>query len=312
MNVLSSKILLPAIKILLANKIQKIASEVGTTAQNLPSYPDTDRSNPSNLTNCPGATIPLKRVKNVTRVWYVSAIAFHDASAEQHTPLYRAQAIASSLYKALQEGTDQVIQPDQHNSTTNTSRSLTTSQFLCKIWKNSTTWVTFPGWIHWQLSPTGVTEWLNLLQAEELTLLSAPSNLPTLNAADLPFHVFHTHARCCSLLRAAQRSHWLSPSTTPSLSVQPAGDRPFHSAEWQLILSLIDAIDEIGLHASNQPLMQRQAQHLSTSFQQFHAQCRLDNLSETGELRWGLVTATQRVLRLLLEERLGLEAPTSL
>lgn len=326
MNKPSFEILLPAIRILLANKIQKAAFEVRKITANENFAPDRGEFQRLKFTNDAREPIPLQRVKTITRVWYVSAIAFQVAGGQQQESLELAKAITSKLTESEsdEQGID-VEQNDQAIATANTSRSITTSQFLIEIWINSTIWVTFPGWIYWQISHAGLAAWLQTILHTDLSL-AARSTLPKLTArqrvaiADLPLSIFQTHARCCSLLLSAHRQGWIEVeenAATPlsiltPLSWQTNRDRFAldHPAEWALAMTLIDAIDEVSLKGTHLPSMKRQANQISAAFEFFQAQCPLGERNR--DVRLGLVAATQRVLNLVLTEGLGVEAPRSL
>jgi DALR anticodon binding domain len=322
------EILLPAIRILLANKIQKAAFEVWKIIANEGFAPDRTQLQRLRFTNHAEGGIPLQRVKTITRVWYVSAIAFQAAGGQRQVPLKLAQAITSVLLESEndEQGTD-FDQGDQDIATANTSRSILTSQFFIEIWINSTIWVTFPGWIYWQISNAGLAAWLQTILHTDLSLpAAAHQTKPNATAqqqivtnADLPFSIFQTHARCCSLLRSAHRQGWIELSeTAPALTIltplswQTHSDRFIldHPAEWELAMALVDAIDEISLKATQMASMRRQAQRVSDAFESFQAQCPL--IGANRDVRLGLVAATQRILRLVLEDGLKVDAPRAL
>ncbi|MGP1382621.1 MAG: DALR anticodon-binding domain-containing protein [Thainema sp.] len=88
-----------------------------------------------------------------------------------------------------------------------------------------------------------------------------------------------------------------------------------HSSEWELIRCFITLTDEWqerqGSYTPQQ--VHRQLHLLVQSFEQFHRQCQIfgdvaERTPELAQARLGLVQITQRLMRILLEEGLGVEA----
>ncbi len=151
------------------------------------------------------------------------------------------------------------------------------------------------------------------------------------------FKVQYAHARCCSLLRLAHRSglitlndpefttsNWqfIAPNPIPWLdlnSLQSCGEsmrlRCIHPAERGLIDQLLDSGDRIGQLDVERGF--KQAFALSLAFDNFYRSCRIwgEVKTETPQLaqaRLGLVGVTQKLLRSLLEDQLGVLAPLEL
>jgi hypothetical protein len=150
------------------------------------------------------------------------------------------------------------------------------------------------------------------------------------------FAVQYAHARCCSLLRLAHREgsielsdsdfktqswHFVEPSPIPwlyddqEMTGEPRRLRLGHAAERGLIEQILDGVDRISDPTSTHPL--KLATLLSHAFKQFYGTCRIwgEVKTETPKLaraRLGLVGVTQKVLRSLLEEQLGVSAPIEL
>ena len=150
------------------------------------------------------------------------------------------------------------------------------------------------------------------------------------------FAIQYAHARCCSLLRLAHREgaielsdsdfktpswHFVKPSSIPWLydDQEIEGEyrrlRLGHAAERGLIEQILDGIDRISDPTSSNPL--KLAISLSHAFERFYSTCRIwgDVKTETPKLalaRLGLVGVTQKLLRSLLQEHLGVSAPIEL
>ncbi len=156
------------------------------------------------------------------------------------------------------------------------------------------------------------------------------------------FTVQYAHARCVALLRLAGGQSWMTrdlrnpDQSTPSAIAPPpipwlnaAGElRLTHVAEQTLIFALIDTVDEL-LHlitdaaiAQSPPpgwqvRVERLVAALAQVFLNFYDACRFWGEVQQRDpalvqARLGLVLATQLLLKLMLQEFLGLAAPTKL
>lgn len=148
------------------------------------------------------------------------------------------------------------------------------------------------------------------------------------------FPVQYSHARCCSLLRLAQQeqlisltaSHleltppqwqFLHPQRIPWLT--PGGNLQLvDPAERYLVCQLLFTFD-LYEDSSVQPAphWQKLAINLSDRFQVFYRRCRIwgerkDGVPELAWVRLGLVLATQKILALVLTEKLAVLAPSEL
>jgi hypothetical protein len=143
------------------------------------------------------------------------------------------------------------------------------------------------------------------------------------------FHLQATHARCCSLLQLAQREGVIvlaqpeknpltwqltQPQSLPwlaanqELRLQDGSDR-------RLIVQLVDAVDYLSSTIPTGQAVYQSCQAICQELQQFLR--RFPLLGERGATplvhsRLGLILATQRILHLLLEDVLDIEAPIEL
>lgn len=277
--------------------------------------------------------IPLNKVKDHTCVWYVSAIALK-LSTRLHIPASTiAQSIALHFFLPVGGG--------HRDSTANTTAYPSTSE---TIWPHCSIQVAPPGWIYVRISELGLGLWLQTLTGGRLlphewakpSLYFENDNQFFRNSTSL-FKIQYSHARCGSLMRLAAESGlitlsaptqtdrqapaWqiLQPSPIPWKDPQQKALRLQHPTEKQLIGQLIHTVDEA--FRASQPLPPETALALATalsdSFQVFYAACRmLGNADKTNphlaQSRLGLVWITQALLRLLLENQIGVCAPAEL
>jgi hypothetical protein len=273
----------------------------------------------SNLVQ-PAITIPLNRVKSGTQVKYVSALALKQASCGDN---------ALSLAQQMTQNLHQTIQSEQ---------SQPFVDYICRSLEISTA---APGWIYLELSPVALAIWLQ----HGISSVLIPNQKPGFNntlyeykidsRSSEIFMITYSHARCCSLVRAADGvcGNWrlalVQPDQLGSIW-QPAAWQP---TEWQLISHCIDAADAIDRLASSsvkppnfEPLS-KLASELSQGFQAFYAACPIGSLinssmgktlgkslgRDSGLLhrRLGLVLLAQKLLHGLLE-MLNLPAPEQL
>ncbi|MBD2122687.1 DALR anticodon-binding domain-containing protein [Trichocoleus sp. FACHB-262] len=156
-----------------------------------------------------------------------------------------------------------------------------------------------------------------------------------------PFVVQYAHARCYALLRLAREQGLLAEepvninSLTPSAIAAPAIPwlnlqselRLVHPAEQSLIFALIDTVDELQsllvaaialpLEPKEYRMVERLVAALAKAFLSFYDACRFwGDVQQSDQAlvqaRLGLVLATQPLLQVLIQEVLGLVAPTEL
>jgi DALR anticodon binding domain/Arginyl tRNA synthetase N terminal domain len=249
--------------------------------------------------------IPLNRTKHETRVVYVSAIALKLANIWQQPP----QTIATQLVENL--------------------KPLCNRDFAVETAPS--------GMIQFELTDIGLADWLQRLTQTALPLPES-GRLSAVVAADRLFPIQYSHARCCSLLRMANRDRimeivkcdrtitsqiWspIAPNPIPWLD-ENGRSRLVHPAEHNLISQLLAVLDSLAFvieqYNNQKPVNYlKLANNLSEAFQTFYSQCRIwgEVKIETPKLaqaRLGLVLVTQSLLRFMLEELLNAVAPLEL
>lgn len=312
-----------ALRSLLVNTLQKAANPPNKAA---------DLSTSEGLADLPLAIvvlsqanpISLKRVAESTHIRYVSAIALQWAPRLQQSANQIAEQIAAQVQRFIADIAESVA-PLEY-------------PLIQRLLPHITV-ISAGGQIIFQIGAAGVAEWLQWL-------VTCPSGLSDVASpavvchSPLPvpsprFSLLHAHARCCSLLQAAQREGWIQtvsgPELAPWLEPQPLpwltadGQLRCQQPERQLIAALIDTVDGLaaldaqlnasahspgrlmdftGATAARHSLgalelraLERQLEDLAQVFQQFHASCRL----------WGEVRREQPALALV---RLGLVKAT--
>lgn len=257
-----------------------------------------------------GENIPLNRTKDIKKVTYISAIAFKLQKTLQKS--------APEIAEAIAHGID--LSPD----------------FITYV---------RDGWIQFDLSDTGLATWLQRLnqwskatdrtenpgnsQTGQKMLSTLPAKFAS--AEDL-FRLEYAHARCCSLLRLADREqliHLSEPSWSgPIADLQIIEPNPLpwlsdrhqlrlvHVTERTLISQLINTLDTLSdFPGQTQPgQLVKLATGLSQDLLIFYSANRIWSEIKTENLalaqaRLGLIRATQNVLKFLLEEGLGILAP---
>ncbi len=264
---------------------------------------------------------PLKRVKNNTfTIIYQSAIALQLSSVLRRNSLELA-------YQILGEFQQESVNFCQEDSTI---AQCILSDFTGKAFS--------PGLLQFKLGDRGLSVWLQCLinlelqaNSSDLTPLKKPF-IPTLEDSEPLFVCQYSHARCCSLLRFAHGSiitlnrleidalndsgMVLTPDPIPWLTAQ--GHLCLtHPAERALISQLVTIVDDLSHLLTAPRSCLKSALALSHSFQNFYRACQIFELVspsslERSQSRLGLVLATQRLLRHLLEVGLNANAPFEL
>ena len=264
--------------------------------------------------------IPLQRSKDNLRVEYLSPIALKLANLQQQSPMDIALKIAT------------YCQENRQNP-----RYLNQEYFTIEVVP--------PGIVLFQLTDLAVAASLQNFPR----LIKQKMEKSDLKVTDLSidndrlFPIQYSHARCCSLLRLANRDQiieitdgddtssqtlWqlIAPNPIPWLDDQNRL-RLSHPAELNLISQLFIVIDHLApllVENSEELIIANHTAHdhklakaLSDAFQTFYSQCRIwgEVKQETPKLaqaRLGLVVATQALLQFILQELLGVFAPLEL
>lgn len=248
--------------------------------------------------------IPLNRIKFDHQVsddsgaagqslHYVSALAFKVAQVHHQPSAVLAEAISIN-FQQLQTSTE------------------TPDQLLQKF----TVSLAEPGWLHFRLSESGIAEWLQ--QLLETTHHSLPVDLPRVTEIDRHaasvWPLLLAHSRCGVLLRQANQMGL--DLSSPGWLDATGALRCRHSAEWQLIGQICDTLDDLVKPQMTIQQTFKLAVGFSEAFQTFDARCRIWGELRSdpllAEVRLSLVQISQYLLRLLLEQKLGLTAPLEL
>lgn len=246
-------------------------------------------------------TNSLSRTKDNTKIIYKSAIAIKLARLWQLAPMDVARELAlSCLYQGL-------ANYPKH------------TPYLKKLAAYLEVQVVPPGLLLFELTDRGIAVWLQYL-GDNVSLSVVNKDLPFL----VPEHLFkiqYSHARCCSLLRMASSDRLLPLETPNSISWEETEGRLRlnHPTERRLISEIFSTWDFLYfLTATPQEInWEKIATGLSEAFQNFYSQCRIfgevkiEN-PELAKARLGLVLITKSLLRILLEEKLKVKAPTEL
>jgi DALR anticodon binding domain len=216
------------------------------------------------------------------------------------------------------------------------------------------------GWIHCPLSDGAIAGWLQDLSQIPPQLLTFPvdsdpgelEGLPArfLLSESIIFRLQYAHARCCSLLRLADRDRLLqliepNPASSPRLWriptaipwLTPCGQlRLVHPQEQLLLQQLLDfsgslaGRDRYSFGQSGQTIpmtpvpwppaakiVERQLQLLCDRFEGFYRYCRIWGEVKQAEpelaiARLGLVVAIHAVLKFCLQDLLNLDSPLEL
>ena len=265
--------------------------------------------------------IPLKHVKNATRIVYSSAIAHRLAVHHQIPTAIAAQHVHHVL-----------------STTVLLEQSLEQRPLIETVLQGATVHLMPTNLIQVELSDRAIAAWLNHLIVGEATDLGASHSTLKFKEAnsnkELSSAIFaaqHAHARCCSLLRLADREGLIKLDASAALPnkwqiVSPAAIpwlTPTDQFCWQhptvhgLMTQLVTADDaHEQIPSLSETSVVKVAQALAQAFEQFHRTHPLRSPSLTTNLQvlyttLGLLLCTQRLLYQLLEH-LAIQAPTEL
>ncbi|AFY32374.1 DALR anticodon-binding domain-containing protein [Calothrix sp. PCC 7507] len=244
-----------------------------------------------------GGKFPLYKGRDEKKILYISGVALWLSKSQNQKPLEIASAIASHLLATCSDVFSVQIVP--------------------------------PGWIHLELTHPVLAAWL-----QNLVVGSGEGERKGMQKSSCLFSVQYAHARCCSLVRLADREgliklqepllntsqstrHVIFPNPIPWLDSEQKLYLN-HPAEGRLIGELVQVVDDWESDTfGNAVNWEKAAVDLSQAFETFWRRCRIwgeveITSPELAQARLGLVIATQFVLRFLLEEKLGVFAPSEL
>lgn len=262
----------------------------------------------------------LHLAKDFTSVVYVWAIAFRLSGVKKIPTLEIANLLATLVGSAQAN----IVSSDQIECCANKQLAITIN-----LLQEFTVEVVPPGWIYLQITEAAIAAWLQYIILVPPQLQTQENHqLTQITISDL-FAVQYAHARCCSLLQMAHREKLitLKESADPSSKtfvIAPDlpwlnGDRYHHVAERTLISQLIGILDDFYYSDTSHKLhyWEKAALNLSQAFQVFYSSCLIwgevkIQTPQLAQARLRLVMATQSVLRLLLQDKLGAEAPYEL
>ncbi|BAY25688.1 arginyl tRNA synthetase anticodon binding protein [Calothrix sp. NIES-2100] len=264
------------------------------------------------------AKFPLYKGRDEKKILYISGIALRLEKSQNQTAMEIAEAIAKDLLANCGDVFQVQIVP--------------------------------PGWIYLELFHSILGAWLQNIAVGSLGRQgkAIATEKPTMTNQKRLFTVQYAHARCCSLLQQAHREeliqlrevlpvqkiNWERQNQPLSTSVAACWSiffpnpipwlnsddklRCYHPAEGRLLGELVQVVDDLNCDAVNSSVnWEKAALNLSQAFENFWSQCRIWGKvkmasRELAQARLGLVMVTQSVVRLLLEEKLGLVAPLEL
>ena len=216
-------------------------------------------------------------------------------------------------------------------------REIATKILQCLLsqgeWVEITVDIIPSGIITFEFSDQAIVAWLKQMTQTPLPTSSfSPTSTQTISLNQNLFAVQYSHARCCSILRLADRDHLITiaephPQTTPPLwlLIKP-NPIPWldvngklqlnHNSEQQLIWQTLTALDACDT-SSNLQYWQNRANQISDAFQAFYSQCQIWGevklqTPKKAQARLGLISVTQALLRYILQEKLAIIAPLEL
>jgi arginyl-tRNA synthetase len=243
--------------------------------------------------------IPVNWIKNQTGVIYGSAIALKLASRWHQSPLDLATSIGLKF------------------PTLNLDKS---PEVRIQVLPS--------GLLQFEFTDVGIAAWLEQMIRHPWT----PTPIQDRQILPAQFFIQYSHARCCSLLRLGDRDQLITleasnlistlplkikPNSPPIPWLNPQGKIQFtQSHEYQLLTESVNLVDLLFCSAIPQN-WQKIAEQFSQHFQQFYRYCQIwgevkQNQPELAQARLGLVFISQFLLKILLEEKLGIMAPLDL
>jgi hypothetical protein len=176
------------------------------------------------------------------------------------------------------------------------------------------------GWLEFSFGERFLTTWLQQLPHREF-----PQHSPPPSRANFPFHLYYTHARCCSLLRGAHRDKLIKLHSLdfqqPHWQWQAPQPIPFNCLSWQLqqekklLRQLMIIVDELSAQTESPWL--KLATNFSEVILDFERNCRIwgeikGQNCQLAQARLGLIALSQYYFRWILEQKLGVFPPVDL
>jgi len=251
--------------------------------------------------------IPLYKDRNSNRILYISGVTQQLSKSHNCTAMEIADTIASKL-----------------SATSGDVFSVTNVP---------------PGWIYLELTQPCLASWLQTISTECVELegnIGAGKITPKFknkNPSNI-FTVQYAHARCCSLVLLGYREGLIKlrqplPNTSSAfwqlISQEPLPwlnqDNQLclhHPTERYLLAQLVQVVDDLACSDVDDAVnWQKVTLKLSQAFENFWCQCRIwgevkISSVQLAQARLGLVIVTQRLLKILLEKKLGVSAPFEL
>lgn len=306
-----------AIGSLLQQQILVSLSRIGITTGNLQDKPELLPE-----------TIPMHRVSDRNYVMYRSAIALRLSPHLPQSACDIANQLVASLPTVIHNSAQQIV--------LNFTVEVESSGWI-NFWLSDRTLAT---WLQHliQISPgRGLKERKsNNCHGEDVNRTQLRQLLHSENDSHYLFPIQYAHARCCSLLRLAHQygvvqltdaelktANWqfVKPNPIPWLNEEQGVDtaeiplRLVHPAERRLIAQLLEVQDEIA--SLDRLRAVKLANALSQEFESFYSSCRIwgevkIQTPKLAQARLGLTAVTQKLLRSLLQDQLGLAAPVEL
>ncbi|HEY9606798.1 MAG TPA: DALR anticodon-binding domain-containing protein [Allocoleopsis sp.] len=273
-------------------------------------------------------TIPMHRVSDRNSVMYRSAIALKLSPHLHQSAFDIANQLVASFPNAIDRSAKQMV--------LELTVEVESSGWI-NFWLSDRTLAT---WLQYliQVSPgRGLKEKeSNPWHGEDVKRTQPKQLLKGQNDSHTLFPIQYAHARCCSLLRLAHQyglvqltdadfktANWqfVEPNPIPWLNEEQGVDtaqrhlRLGHPAERRLLAQLLEVQDEIA--SLDRLRVVKLASALSQEFEQFYSSCRIwgevnIQTPKLAQARLGLIAVTQKLLRSLLQDQLGVSAPVEL
>ena len=311
MNCSLPKITYPTLKLLLLVRLnQTICLQREVLLKEGLNNPS-EKASQSFKTRLNGVRIELQRVRNTTAFVYASPIVLQLASYLHVSPLNLGREFTERLSNSV------ALSPNYQDLN---------EELMKFIWQNLNVTLLTSGWLKFELHDAAGAKWLQFGLDQPPSL---STNITPITAiAPEVLACQYAYARCSSLLRLGHQEQliklsdeqpdwrWLAPAPIPWLRADRL--RFDQSAEWQLLGQITTVLDElfnpIPPTGSNWLVT---ATGLMQAWQTYDRACPI--FSQLGpdsvalaQSRLGLVMLTQRLLGLLLEQRLGVCAPFEL